>query len=383
MGHKQSIHHLVYWASARRALLAFVACLTIVVSAQPALGETGTKVPEKAIDKEPEIAFPSKEDTRISNLLHASIYATVLKKIGWASKEEGGSALDELGLAGQVSYGPPQRLGLNEEQAAEILSRFDFSKYMGFANAKSLEIEHQGGLFSIEGIERPEWEEFIKDVAELIVTSTFWSEGMYPEVTFVTDVKKAMGQVLSKVSYNLLLNDSDVFSAAYVAHDRGLPWTKNAEISIKPSRLLKIDKTLGADFTKAKKNFSDKGNRISYLVKEKEVTRTCTNGYTLGSGSECVVKYGQTPRQSLRVLLHELTHSYLRTNMVRNSDKEEGICEYVAWWSMVRMFGMDERIASKGVSKVKEYREPFEYFKDKFGSEISLDEAIRSYIDEL
>ncbi len=112
-----------------------------------------------------------------------------------------------------------------------------------------------------------------------------------------------------------------------------------------------------------------------------EMAKEHTQGFTPSDGNETYVSRSghKMLRDIIATNMHELTHAYLRQTGTNHNPLEEGICEYVKWWTLVNVMSLDEKTANSYISKVSRYKEGFEAIKSMYGNSANLTDVIQHY----
>lgn len=246
-----------------------------------------------------------------------------------------------------------------------------------------------------------QWGKCAEIICNLIANASFWDKdgASFPKLTVFNVIKKLGGQPIDSDQINTLSRDEVNFNYFIYARKNDINCIKDAKFDFSEVKK-KLESAENLSEFKSLKNDYKNVDKFKVIYNELDGGRrgdiptdvfTVTHGFCNKSGLETVVsKVGKKClREIIAINLHEMTHAYLRQSDLLPDENEEGVCEYVKWWSLVNVFDYAEEKAKGFLSNVAKYRGVksegiisvlgFESFFGRHGNAKDLSEVMTQY----
>lgn len=231
-----------------------------------------------------------------------------------------------------------------------------------------------------------QWASCANTICQLIAFSTFWKLGnTCPYMEMLDTIIKLNGTLIDSQEINKLCNNNDdyCYYMFSLKHNLNCVFERKLDFSSAKS-LIENSSVYLMEFNqmKSEMNYVNKFDSIGRMM---EMNKEHTQGFTPSGGQETYIsRMGhKTLRDVVATNMHELAHAYLRQTGTCRNPLEEGLCEYVSWWTLVNVMSLDERTANSYISKVAQYKEGFEKIKSMYGNNANLSDVIQHYSSKI
>lgn len=269
------------------------------------------------------------------------------------------------------------------EKVKEIINFFSEERLLQGPLPGKISLKNQNQKITVDDTSKAHC---VNTLCELIAKATFWDSTKYeyPGIQMIDKIITLGGKTINSEEIKKLHTNNEDFAKYMVALKYKINFISVRKLDFKEvEKRITADKNCEIEYNSFLK-FAQNENKFDILMSREERGSLHTNGYTTNMGQEVYLskKSHSNLREAIGTGMHELTHAYLAKKLPfnRNRNLEEGLCEYVEWWSLINVMNMDEKTATNHVSGLKKYKSEFEEIKSKYGHMKNLSDVIDAYI---